>query len=467
MPPSSRDRSRRIARLPDRARKAIAGSGPPTAPFALRAQPSRVDAATARSALNLALRVGESMMAVGASAADVTAMVLRVAAAYGLTDCQVDVTFTSLTISYDPEDVPPLVLMRIVRPRGLDYTRLQGITELAAAIKAEGLDLADAHRRLDDVLSAPHPYRRPIHALGWSGVASCVAFLLGGGWLVALVAAVTTAAIELTIRALDRRGLPMFFQQVVGAAVATGAAVFLVVLEVEVRTSLVVAAGIVVLLAGLSFVGAAEDAISGFPVTAAARTFEVLTLTTGIVVGIAGVLDLARRAEVPLRVLDPSTFTVPFAVAVVAAAGMAGFWAVASHARPLAVGVATVAGALAWTTSSTVASFGVGPAVASAAAAVVVGFSGEALTDRLRIPPLLLAICGIVPLLPGLAIYRGLFGVVVEDDVPGGVNALVGAAAIGLALAAGVVLGKYFGRLLGGGQDRFDRRVRRRGTIRS
>ena len=403
-------------------------------------------------------------MAVGASAADVTAMVLRVAAAYGLTDCQVDVTFTSLTISYDPDDVPPLVLMRIVRPRGLDYTRLQGITDLAAVIKAEGLGLEDAHRRLDEVLSAPHPYRRPVQALGWSGVAGCVAFLLGGGWLVALVAAVTTAAIEQTIRALDRRGLPAFFQQVVGAAVATGSAVLLVAWEVEVRTSLVVAAGIVVLLAGLSFVGAAEDAISGFPVTAAARAFEVLTLTTGIVVGIAAVLDLAQRAQVPLRVLDPSTSTVPFAVALAAAAGMAGFWAVASHARPLAVAVATVAGALAWTTSSAAAAFGAGPAVGSATAAVVVGFCGEALTDRLRIPPLLVAVCGIVPLLPGLAIYRGLFAVVVEADVSGGVRALVGAAAIGLALAAGVVLGRYFGRRLGGSRDRFDRRVRHRAT---
>lgn len=467
MPSTSRDRRWRLRRLPDQARKAIAGSGPPTAPFALSVRPSPVDAATARSALGLALRIGESMMAVGASAADVTAMVLRVAAAYGLTDCQVDATFTSLTISYDPDDVPPLVLMRIVRPRGQDYTRLQGITDLAAEITAEGVGLADAHRRLDDVLSAPHPYRRPIHALGWSGVAGCVAFLLGGGWLVALVAAVTTAAIELMIRALDRRGLPMFFQQVAGAALATGVAVLLIVGEAEVRTSLVVAAGIVVLLAGLSFVGAAEDAISGFPVTAAARAFEVLTLTTGIVVGIAAVLDLARRAQVPLRVLDPSTLTVPFAVSLAAAAGMAGFWAVASHARLLAVAVAAAAGALAWTTSSTAAEFGAGVAVASAAAAVVVGFCGEALTDRLRIPPQLVAICGIVPLLPGLAVYRGLFAVVVEADVSAGVNRLVGAAAIGLGLAAGVVLGRYLGRSLGGSQDRFDRRVRRQGTNRS
>jgi uncharacterized membrane protein YjjP (DUF1212 family) len=357
--------------------------------------------------------------------------------------------------------------MRIVRPRGMDYSRLQGITDLARAIGAGTLEIEDAHRRLDRVVSAPDTYRRPIHALGWAGVAGSIGVLLGGGWLVALVAALTTAVIEQMIRMLDRRGLPMFFQQASGAAVATGTAVLLAAWDVDVPSSLVVAAGIVVLLAGLSFVGSAQDAISGFPVTAAARAFEVLTLTAGIVVGIAAVLDLAQRARVPLAVGDLSPSTVPFAVALVAAAGIAGFWALASQARPRAVAVATAAGALAWATSSAAGAVGAGPAVASAAAAVVVGFCGESLTDRLRVPPLLVAVCGIVPLLPGLAIYRGLFAIVVDGDVPGGLDSLVGAAAIGLGLAAGVTLGEYLGRSLSSTRDRFDRRVRRRATTTS
>jgi hypothetical protein len=164
-------------------------------------------------------------------------------------------------------------------------------------------------------------------------MAASVAFLLGGGWLVALTAALTTALIEQSMRALNRRGLPRFFQQAVGAALATSVAVLLVAWEVPVRPSLVVAAGIVVLLAGLSLVGSAQDAISGFPLTAAARAFEVLTLTAGIVVGIAGVLDVAQRALLPLDVAASSP-PVPYAVGLAASAGIAGFWALASHARP-------------------------------------------------------------------------------------------------------------------------------------
>ena len=446
-----------------RAWRVVAGQDPPTGPIALRARPSGVDDLVAHAALGLALRIGESMLAVGASAADVTATVLRVAGAYGLRDCQVDVTFTSVLVSYEREGAVPLTALRTVRVRGMDYARLQGVTEVARAAGAGGVDVEEAHRRLDVVVSAPPTYRRTVHALGWVGMAASVAFLLGGGWRVALSAALTTALVEQSMRALNRRGLPLFFQQAVGAALATGVAVLLVAWEVQVRTPLVVAAGIVVLLAGLSLVGSAQDAISGFPVTAAARAFEVLTLTAGIVVGIAGVLDVAQRAQFPLDVVAASP-PVPYAVGLVAAAGIAGCWALASHARPRAICLAALAGALSWATAFAAGAVGSGPAVAAGVAAVAVGWCGAVLTERLRIGPLLVPVCGIVPLLPGLAIYQGLFALVVEGDLEEGVGILVRAAAVGLALAAGVTLGEYLGRPLSGGQDRYDRRARRRAT---
>jgi uncharacterized membrane protein YjjP (DUF1212 family) len=402
------------------------------------------------------------MLAVGAPAADVTATVLRVAAAYGLISCHVDITFTSITVSYDREGAVPLTAVRIVRSIQTDYTRLQGITDLAREVAAGGLEVEEAHRRLDAVVSAPAIYRRAVDAIGWAGVAGCFGFVLGGGWLEAVLAALTTALIEQMLRVLNRFSLPPFFQQAAGAALATGVAVFLVALDVDVRSSLVVAAGIVVLLAGMSLVSAAQDAISGFPVTAGARAFELVTLTVGIVVGIAGVLDLAQRAQIPLAAVDISASPVPFTVALLASAGIAAFWAVVSHARPRAVGLAAVAGSLAWTTFWAVGGVGVGPVLASAVAAVVLGFCGEVLTGRLRIPPQLIAVCGIVPLLPGLAIYDGLFAIVVDADIDRGLAALVGAAAIGLALAAGVTLGEFLGRPVNNVRDRFDKRVRRR-----
>lgn len=85
----------------------------------------------------------------------------------------------------------------------------------------------------------------------------------------------------------------------------------------------------------------------------------------------------------------------------------------------------------------------VGPAVASGGAALIVGFAAESWGQRFRVPSLVTSACGIVPLLPGLAIYRGLFLVV--DDSTGlgaGIQVLLGAAMVGLGLAAGVTFGE-------------------------
>ena len=49
-----------------------------------------------------------------------------------------------------------------------------------------------------------------------------------------------------------------------------------------------------------------------------------------------------------------------------------------------------------------------------------------------------------------------------DADIQSGLAALVGAAAVGLALAAGVTLCEYLGRPVGARRDRYDERDRRR-----
>ncbi len=448
-------------RLSDRARRVFAGTEAPTVQIGLRAAHSSLDDLAAHAALELALRIGEAMVALGVAAADVTATVLRVAAAYGMDRCQVDVTFTSLTVSWDRDDAVPLTGIRIVRARTQDYTRLQSVADLAREVSEGGVPVDDAHRRLDTALSAPHPYQRWVVTAALAGMAAAVGVLLGGGWLVALIAAVSTAGVDQLMRQLGRWGLPQFFQQVAGAALATGVAVLMLVLDVPVATSFVVAAGIVVLLAGLGLVGAAEDAISGFHVTAAARGAEVLTLTAGIVVGIAAVLDLARRLEVPLADVVPGRSTAALPVQVVAAAAIAGCFALAAYARPRPALVAAISGGLAWTTFGVASLLSVSDAVAGALAAAVLGFVGEVLTERLRLPPLLVAVCGIIALLPGLAIYRGLYWIIVDNNLQAGLGSLTSALAVGLGLAAGVTLGEFLATPVRTGIDRFERSVRR------
>ncbi|WP_458933141.1 threonine/serine exporter family protein, partial [Enterococcus faecium] len=61
-----------------------------------------------------------------------------------------------------------------------------------------------------------------------------------------------------------------------------------------VRPSVIVASGIVLMLAGLAVVGAAQDAIDGFALTATGRILELTTQTLGVVLGILAGLETVR-----------------------------------------------------------------------------------------------------------------------------------------------------------------------------
>jgi len=417
----------------------------------------------------LALRVGEALLASGATRADVAAAVLRVAAAYGVPFCHADVTYNSITItSGHPVDGPvPLTVLRVVPVRASDYTRLDRLVGFAARLGREPMPVGQAHLVLNDIVGSPHPYRSWVATLAAAGIAAAVAILLGGGALTTAASAVASALADRTLRLLTRAGLPSFFQHAVGAGVVLLAPIALLLasrhagLDVSsAPPSLVIAGGLTVLLAGLSLVGVAQDAISGFLVTASARVLEVLLPTIGIIVGIATVLDLSRAADVPLDLAAVPGRPVPLWLQVVAAGAASACWGLCAYASGRALIVGASAGAGAQLAYALGRHAGVGAATASFLAALAVGFAVTALAQRMDTAPMVAQACAIVPLLPGLALYNGLFEVV--EGAPAGSTALVRACAVGLALGAGVTLGEFLAASVKGGRDRWDRRVRQR-----
>ena len=59
------------------------------------------------------------------------------------------------------------------------------------------------------------------------------------------------------------------------------------------------------LLAGIGFMGALQDALSGFYVTAGARLTEALLATAGIIAGVSGGLTFGEVIGVDVGQLDP------------------------------------------------------------------------------------------------------------------------------------------------------------------
>lgn len=432
--------------------------------YAQEPGPELADDAYVTEVLDLALRIGEVLLSSGTAAMDTTGYILAVTGAYGLPRCEVDITFTSISISA-PRGLsrPPVNTMRVVRYRSLDYTRLAAVDRLVAQARSGQLDRSEAHVALDRITNAQHPYPRWLATLAWAGMAGSVAALLGGGLLVVVVAFLATMAIDRTNRLLNRAGLPFFFQQVAGGFIATMPAVGLFaaqgLLNVEVRPAQVVAAGVVVLLSGLSLVGSVQDAITGALVTGAARFAEVLLLTAGIIVGLGLALRTAQGLGVVLPPLGENTATLSeLPVQVLGAAGTAAFFALASYAERRALVAAAVAGAVGWLAFGLLTQAGTGAVLASGAAALLVGLVGGVVSRRTRIPPLVITVSGIAPLLPALALYRGLYALT-NDSLLTGISELGSAIGAAGALAAGVVLGEWSSRPVRSGLGRLERRL--------
>lgn len=409
--------------------------------------------------LDLALRVGEVVLASGAGAADTTATVLAVTTAGGLRGCDVDITNTSLAISYKPAaDVAPETHVRVVRYRGQDYSRLTAVDNLVRRFAQGEVTREQASRELARLVSAGPPFPRWSAVLAWGVVAGGTTMLLGGDWLITLIAVATAVLIESINRWLQRQRLPAFYQQVAGAFLATAVALVLYAVHAPVQPSLVVAAGIVKLLAGIALTGAVQDAITGYYVTAAARTLEAMLLTGGIIAGVSLGITIGIKAGIPLAIdVEPVRLT-NLPVIVLAGAVISGGFAYASYAPLRALLPAATVGALGSLVATLLAREAFGAAWSTAGGAFAVGLVGYSLARRTRVPPLVVVVSGTVPLLPGLTIYRGLFEVMKLGTLTGIVT-LTTAVAIGVAIAAGVILGEYVAQPIGREARRLEDRL--------
>jgi uncharacterized membrane protein YjjP (DUF1212 family) len=392
--------------------------------------------------LDLALRVGEMLLSNGAGAADVTATMSSITHHLGLRAVYVDVTFTKLEVSYQPSfDQPAHSLIRHVTHRETDFDDLTRVDHIVTDLLLDRIDVDEARARVASVVSTGHQTPRWAVNAGWAGIGAGIAFLFGGGPVVALIAAISSSAIEVVQRHLARLRLPFFYSQAAGGLLATLIAVGTQAAGVDVDPSLVITSGIVTLLAGLGFIGAIQDALTGFYVTATARLLEVMISTAGIIVGVSGGITVGHLLGVDIA-LDPGRLSLAQIPTMAAGAAVAAAaFAVASYAPKRAVPPIAVISGIATAMYLLVEDHGVGRAWSAALAAVFIGVVSFTASRWCRVPPLVLVVAAIVPLLPGLSIYRALSLLALEDYT--GILAMITAVAVAISLAAGVILGEY------------------------
>ncbi len=397
--------------------------------------------------LDLALRVGEVLLSSGAGAADVTATMLEVTDACGLRNVSADVTFIDLTLHHQASiDEPAAIQVRRVTRRQVDYADLTEVDQTVADLIAGVITRTEARDQVARIVSTGHLRRSWTVTLGWGVMGTGIALTLGGSALVCLLAFLAACVIDRTKRVLSRHRIPSVYLQAAGGFLATLIAVTASATPLEVNPSRVVTTGIVMLLAGIGLMGGTQDAMTGFPVTASARLLDAVMDTAGIIAGVAAGLTVGEVLGVGLESFKPgATGLATAGVTVLGAALAAAGFAFSSYAPARSLIAAGLVAALGQAVALSVDLAELGQAWGPAAAAVTIGAVCYLVAGRFRVPPLVVVVPAIVPLLPGLEIYKGLALLAEGQD---GVLPLASALATAFALAAGVILGQYLAQPL-------------------
>ncbi len=412
--------------------------------------------------LDFCLRVGELLLSSGAGAADVTATMDSLAWHLGVRHPDIDVTFTSLSMSYqaNPEE-PPAIQVRQVKQREIDYEDLTLVDHLVRDVLSDRVDLLEARTILGRIVSSGHNTPRWAITIAWGVMCAGVGVLLGGNATVVAIAFVAAASIDRMQLVMARRRLPFFYQQVAGGGLATVIAIAAAATGLVANPSLVVTSNIIMLLAGIGFMGALQDALSGFYLTAGARLTEALLATAGIIGGVSGGFTLAGVAGVSVVEITPRVGGLANAPTLALGAAIcAGAFAVASYAPKRIIAPIAAIAALAMLISQSFSVDGLGRAWPTAIAAFFVGLVSFTVAGRLRVPPLVVVVSAVVPMLPGLSIYRGL-ALMAEGgrDTSIGLLAMMTAASIATALSSGVILGEYVAQPLKREASRMESRL--------
>lgn len=418
--------------------------------------------------LDFCMRVGELLLASGAGAADVTAVIRSLARHLGLFNAETDVTFISINMHHqaNPED-PPVFATRQIKQREMDYDLLTDLDHLVREVLNDRLDLMRARSALARIVSAPPKRARWKITLGYGVMCAGFATMLGGHWFVAMLAFLSAVIIERVHHSMKRRRLPEFYLQIAGGGVATLVAIAATTAATPGDVSQLITANIIMLLAGLGFVGAIQDALTGFYITSVARILEVILATGGIIVGVSGGLGLASLMQVEIPRADTRRIGMVTDLSDLGllmlggAVGAAAFAYTAYAPRRILLPVAAVA-SIGAVIAQTLTLPGIGRTWGVGIAAVFVGLVSYSVAGRMRVPPLIVVVACVVPMLPGLAIYRALslMGGDSGLDVATGLLSMMTAASVAVALAAGVLLGEYIAQPLKGGARRIETRIR-------
>ncbi|WP_431711176.1 threonine/serine ThrE exporter family protein [Glutamicibacter uratoxydans] len=418
----------------------------------------------ARPVLEFALDLAETLFRYGAGALEAETSVIAVTAALGLKNVDVDVTNQSIHLNYIPREGEGHSVLRVVRSSTANFAGLALVHQLVSDIISGGVSATQASARLQAIMRKPRPFPRWFVATARGIFAAAFVLFIGGSALGALIAFGSSWLVSQVMKFGGRWSVPEFFTVAASTCVVTAVALIGFAAQVPIDPALVVAGGILLLLPSVRFVSALQDAINGFPVTAVGRIFSAGLVYVAILSGISVALVasvLLGSAQVTVQEIQQVSYPQWFMLILVAVAIAAGAVSEQTAKRLVlpTVGIAVIG----YLVMLGCQMLGLGERATPAVVATVIGFAARFTAEKFRAPQLVIASPAVYFMLPGLMVFRSMYGIVLETETMAmALVEMFNAFAIMFSIAGGVVFGDTLCRPLIAGARRERKRIRRR-----
>lgn len=404
-------------------------------------------------ALRLAMTVADQLLSMDIAANSVTSQALDITDAYCDGAVHLDI-ISNLIMASQLRDTnsEPLTLIRPSTERAVNNMTVQRLQQFVRDVRDGKYTLDQAEAHLEDIIRHQKRYPRWFISVSSAAIAASALLFYTTDWRAVVTTFAVALSVDWLLTFMAKRGLPPFFRQ-------AGASIFIVLAAAAVaqfgkygisffegiNPTLIAVGGIFMLVAGLAIVGAVRDAIEEYYITANARVLKVAMQTSGIVVGFLTGLYIARVSGIGIAVSPEPLSLTALPYQIIAGGLFAGAFALSTQTRVAAVVWATLVAGGTVGILTLASHAGLAAVPATGVAAVYVGVVSALFSRLWTTPSSAILSAGILPLVPGLALYTGLMQLInYPPESPffyRGVGTLFNALATALTIAAGASFG--------------------------
>ncbi|GBU06988.1 hypothetical protein AwDysgo_03190 [Bacteroidales bacterium] len=296
-----------------------------------------------------------------------------------------------------------------------NMSALADISKLSYLAIKENYTLEGYRLALQKIGVAKRNYPRALVVLS-AGLA-CAAFckLFGCDWAAAGITLVATCVAIFCRQEMHHRNFNMYLTVAIAAFIAAFIAGLSTFLNISETPNHPIFASVLFLIPGIPIINSLDDMIDGFSIVGITRALIVFITLGAISFGMVLALQLLDIGE-PAVILAPQHGII--IIALVAAIASTGF-AIIFNVPISTLLVCAIGGAIAIVSRNILLyEFGLNLPLSSFFAALLVGFASVFLIGPLKVPAKVISIPPVIPMIPGVLMYKTIIGLMGLNDAP-------------------------------------------------